>query len=66
MVAVKNCHKFARGYCHGMIDIARLGVIVFVAFDITGSNLFGKLRKQRSAAVIQYVDMEFFSGPLQI
>ena len=62
----QNGHKLSVRDSHGVINVARLGMIVLFTLDVTGTDLLGKLLKKRTAAVIENIDMEFIGRPLQI
>lgn len=45
VVTVKNGHKLPVRDSHGVINVARLGMIVLFTLDVTGTDLLGKLLK---------------------
>lgn len=66
MVAVKNRHKLAAaGGAQRVVNVARLGVLVTGAGEVVDAHALGKGAKLRPPAVIQQINIELFTRPVE-
>ena len=66
MVAVVDRNEFTGGVLHRVIDVACLGVIVFVTLDVVNAGSFCKSFNPVATAVVENIDVDFVFGPVKV
>lgn len=66
MVAVEDHDVLAVRDGHRVVDVARLGVVVFVALDVARACGLGESLDEVAAAVVEHVDVELVGGPVHV
>ena len=66
VVAVVDRDELARGELHRVVDVAGLGVVVFVALDVMNAGGLGKILYPISTAVVEDVDVDLVFRPVEV
>lgn len=64
MITIENGDDVARRHADGVVEVARLGMLVFRAVDIARTHLHGKIAKGAPPPVIKDVNIELIRRPV--